>query len=80
MASKIGLISNALILIGDSPINSLTGNSRQQQVGSNLYDNIVDNEITKHRWGFARKKAQLSLTTDAPIDDEWALSINCLVI
>ncbi len=71
MASKIGLISNALILIGDSPINSLTGNSRQQQVGSNLYDNIVDNEITKHRWGFARKKAQLSLTTDAPIDDEW---------
>lgn len=71
MASKIDLVSNALILIGDAPINSLTGNSRAQQVASNLYDNIVKNEISKHRWGFARKKAQLSLTTDTPADDEY---------
>ncbi len=71
MASKIDLISNALILIGDNPINSLTGNSRAQQVANNLYDNIVQNELTKHRWGFARRKAQLSLLVDEPIDDEW---------
>jgi len=71
MASKIDLISNALILIGDTPINSLTGGTRAQQVASNLYDNIVQNELTKHRWGFAKKKAQLSLTTDVPVDDEW---------
>ena len=37
MASKIDLVSNALILIGDSPINTLDGNTRAQQVGSNLY-------------------------------------------
>ena len=72
MASKIDLISNALILIGDTPINSLTGGTRAQQVASNLYDNIVQNELTKHRWGFARKKAQLSLTADVPTDDEWS--------
>lgn len=71
MASKIDLISNALILIGDTPINSLTGGTRAQQVASNLYDNIVQNELTKHRWGFAKKKAQLSLTTETPVDDEW---------
>jgi hypothetical protein len=71
MASKIDLISNALILIGDTPINSLTGGTRAQQVASNLYDNIVQNELTKHRWGFAKKKAQLSLTTEIPVDDEW---------
>jgi hypothetical protein len=71
MASKIDLVSNALILIGDSPINTLDGNTRAQQVGSNLYDNIVKFELTKHRWGFARKKAQLSLTTDVPADPEW---------
>ena len=71
MPSKIDLVSNALILIGDAPINSLTGSSRAQQVGSNLYDNIVKNELSKFRWGFARKKAQLSLTTDIPIDKEW---------
>jgi len=72
MASKIDLISNALILIGDTPINTLTGNSRAQQVANNLYDNIVQNELTKHRWGFARRKAQLSLLVDTPIDDDWS--------
>ena len=72
MASKIDLISNALILIGDLPINSLTGNSRAQTVAANLYDNIVKNELSKHRWGFARRKAQLALLTDAPIDNDFS--------
>lgn len=72
MASKINLISNALILIGDLPINSLTGNTRAQQVAANLYDNIAQNELTKYRWGFARKKAQLALTTIIPVDDEYS--------
>ena len=71
MASKIDLISNALILIGDNPINSLTGGSRAAQVGSNLYDGIVQMELSKHRWGFARRKAQLSLTTETIPDDEY---------
>lgn len=71
MASKIDLISNALILIGDTPINSITGNDRRQQVASNLYDNIVKAELSKFRWGFARRKAQLSLTTDAVVDSEY---------
>ena len=68
MASKIDLISNALILIGDTPINSLAGGSRRETVANNLYDNIVQNELTKHRWGFARRKAQMSLLTDTPVD------------
>lgn len=71
MASKIDLVSNALILIGDAPINTLTGNSRAQQVASNLYDSIVQFELTKFHWGFARKKAQCSLTTDVPVDSEF---------
>jgi hypothetical protein len=37
MASKIQLISNALILIGDLPVTSLEGNSRAQTVANNLY-------------------------------------------
>ena len=72
MASKIDLISNALILIGDLPINTLTGNSRAQVVAANLYDNIVKNELSKHRWGFARRKAQLSLLVDTPIDSDYS--------
>lgn len=71
MASKIDLVSSALVLIGDTPINSLTGNSRAQQVANALYNNIVQNELSKHRWGFARKKAQLALTTETPVDSEY---------
>jgi len=71
MASKIQLISNALILIGDLPITSLSGNSRAETVANNLYDNIVQSELSKFRWGFARKQAQLSLTTDTPVGTEW---------
>lgn len=59
------------MLIGDNPINTLTGNTRAQQVANSLYDTIVQNELSKHRWGFARRKAQLSLTTLTPVDDEW---------
>ena len=71
MTSKIDLISNALILIGDVPINDLVGNDRRKVISSNLYNNIVQNELTKHRWGFARRKGQLSLITALPIDKEW---------
>jgi hypothetical protein len=71
MASKIQLISNALILIGDLPVTSLSGNTRAETVANNLYDNIVQNELSKFRWGFARKQAQLSLTTDVSIGTEW---------
>ena len=70
MATKIDLVSAALVLIGDSPINSLVGSARAQQVANSLYDSIVKNELTKHRWGFARAKAQLSLTTDVPVDQK----------
>lgn len=72
MASKIDLISSALVLIGDKPINTLTGNSRAQQVAAALYDKTVKSELSKHRWGFARRKAQLSLLVDEPIDNDWA--------
>jgi hypothetical protein len=56
MASKIQLISNALILIGDLPVTSLDGNTRAQTVANNLYDNIVQNEMTKFRWGLLVRK------------------------
>ena len=72
MASKIDLISNALILIGDLPINTLDGSDRRQTVANNLYDTIVENELTKHRWGFARRKGTLSLLVSEPIDKEWS--------
>lgn len=71
MADKLSLINNALILIGDRPLTSLTDGTRAQIVATSLYDNIVENELSKHRWGFARKKAQLAKDVTPPIGDEW---------
>ena len=72
MASKVSLISNALILIGDVPINDLVGSDRRKVIANNLYDNIVGNELAKHRWGFARRYSQLSELTAKPIGNEWS--------
>ena len=60
MATQLSLINNALILIGDLPLASLTSGTRAQIVATSLYDNIVQNELSKFRWGFARRQVQLS--------------------
>ena len=70
MSSKVGLVSNAMILIGDLPINNLDGNDRRQQIANNLYDGIKKAELSKFRWSFAQKKIQLGELVDAPVD-EW---------
>ncbi len=70
-SSKLSLINNALILIGDRPLTSLTDGTRAQIVATNLYDNVVENELSKHRWGFARKKAEISKDVAAPVGNEW---------
>ncbi|NIR92162.1 MAG: hypothetical protein GWO08_00350 [Gammaproteobacteria bacterium] len=70
-SSKLSLINNALILIGDRPLTSLTDGTRAQIAATNLYDNVVENELSKHRWGFARKKIEISKDVAAPVGDEW---------
>lgn len=77
MATKLGLIQNALILIGDLPIDSLTGTTRAHTVANSLYDSTVQNELTKHRWGFARKKQGIKVDStgnnqDAVTGTEWS--------
>jgi len=72
--SKLSLINNALILIGDVPLTSLTSGTRAQVVATSLYDNIIESELSKHRWGFARNVAQLSKEIAAPVGDEWQTS------
>jgi hypothetical protein len=59
MATKLSLINNALILIGDVPLTSLTSGTRAQVVATSLYDNIVQSELSKFRWGFARTQTEM---------------------
>lgn len=77
MATKLGLIQNALILIGDLPIDSLTGSTRAHTVANSLYGSIVQNELSKYRWGFARKKVAIKVDStgnnqDTVTGTEWS--------
>ena len=71
MPSKVDLVSSALVLIGDVPVNNLTGSDRRQVVANQLFERVKQGELAKFPWGFARKRAQLSLTTEEPTDNEW---------
>lgn len=64
--SKIELISNALILIGDAPISSLSDPGAGAIAAANLYDSTYRNMLSIHRWRFAVKTARLSRLVAEP--------------
>lgn len=69
--TKIGLISNALILCGENPASSLTENRYGVTVLGNLFEQIYENELCSNRWRFAMTKETLAQLVDAPLN-EWA--------
>jgi hypothetical protein len=68
--TKIKLISDALVLLGEKPLNSLADNRYGATVGANLFERIYENEISSNRWRFASTKAGLSQLVAAPLN-EW---------
>lgn len=69
-STKIGLISNALILLGEKPLNALNDNRYGATVGANMFEMIYENELQSNRWRFAMTKQALSQLVDAPLN-EW---------
>lgn len=67
--SKISLVSNALILLGDSPISSFTDPGAGALAGANLYESSYLSMLASHRWNFATKKVKLSRLSAAPINE-----------
>jgi hypothetical protein len=68
--TKIKLISNALILCGEKPLNSLADNRYGATVGANLFEQIYEAELQSNRWRFACAKKSLSLLVATPLN-EW---------
>lgn len=62
MASDIDIASNALILIGDDPISSLS----EDVAAANLYATTYEYFLSEHPWSFALKEQYLSRLTAAP--------------
>jgi hypothetical protein len=68
--TKIALISKALILCGEPPLDSLTDDRYGAQVGANLFEQLYENELTSNRWRFAMAKKALSRVNSTPLN-EW---------
>jgi len=68
MATKLSVINQALVLIGETPISSMA-----QPVGTiieTVYDTVKETLLSEHRWRFAVKKTNLSAAPGSPLN-EW---------
>ena len=68
MASAIDLSSNALILIGDSPISSFSEPGAGATAAANLYPDTYARLLSMHPWTFALKEQTLSKLSQSPDD------------
>ena len=64
--TNIDICARALIMIGAQPISSFSDGSTEALVASNIYDDVVEASLTRHRWRFATTQQQLSLLTNTP--------------
>ena len=80
--TKIGLISKALILCGEKPLESLNDDRYGATVGANLFEMIYENELQSNRWRFAMEKRALSRVNETPANEyqySYQIPTNCLL-
>lgn len=64
MITKIDLCSMALLKLGEKPIQSLNDDSASASMARTLFEPISDALLAMYPWRFARKRIELSKTTD----------------
>ena len=81
--SKFDICNKALVLVGANTISSFTQNTTESKVANQLYESTLENLLTRCRWRFASKQAQLSKNTtnpDARYDSSYALPSDAHII
>ncbi len=82
-SSKVSIISNALVLAGELPCESLSEDRYGVTVGANLFENIYEAELQSNRWRFSMKLGSLSRLVVTPLTKwQYAYQIptDCLLI
>lgn len=64
--SAVSICSNALLMLGDSPINSFEENNDRTRLVANLYATRRDAVLRAHPWNCAIKRVVLSPDLDPP--------------
>jgi hypothetical protein len=81
--SKFDICNKALVLVGANTISSFTQNTTESKVANQLYESTLENLLTRCRWRFASKQAQLSKNTtnpDARFESSYALPNDAFII
>ena len=68
MVSRIDICNQGLVLIGANTIASFTDNTVESKVANQLYETTLRSLLTKARWRFATKQAQLTKLSADPLD------------
>jgi len=68
--SAVSICSNALLLLGDAPIDSFDIDNNRTRLVANLYASKRDKVLRLHPWNCAIKTVVLSPDVTAPVD--WA--------
>lgn len=68
--TELSMLSAALVLCGEKPLNSLTDPRYGSAVGAALFDMVYEDELQSNRWRFACKKASLAQINATP-PNEW---------
>ena len=53
-------------MIGSNPISSFDDGTTEALVTNNIYEEIIESCLSRHRWRFATEQQQLSLLANAP--------------
>lgn len=68
--TKLSICSDALILLGASPLSSFSEGTDAAQICDRIYDDLKDSIISTYPWSWSIKKVQLARLTETPVS-EW---------
>jgi len=68
--TKLSICSDALIMLGASPLSSFSDGTDEAQIADRLYDDIRDTLLMQYAYSWSIKKVKLARLADAPIN-EW---------
>jgi hypothetical protein len=68
--TKLSICSDALIMLGASPLSSFADGTDEAQVADRLYDDVQDTILMQYPFTWSIKKVRLGRLSDAPIN-EW---------
>jgi len=68
--TKLSICSDALIMLGATPLSSFATGTDEAQVADRLYDDVRDTLLMQYPFSWTLKKVKLAQLADAPIS-EW---------